>query len=196
MITRKLIFLLLLTSPNLVISQLTMDLELLGGMTFNGNKYDYSDDSYSFKLKNGPSFGLGMDIWTPKDYSFSFGYRLSQSNARSTIDYPDGFRLVKESMRSGVLKDYIFYLGVKKKFYLGESFSVIPFVGLYYNLFIFDSMDRKIDHTLEENGATYVEFRNFYTRFNNVGSKFLRSTGYKNWIWIGKRSSKHWQLLN
>lgn len=164
-----------------------MDLELLGGVTFNGNKYNYSDDSYSFQLKNGSSLGIGFDIWTRKEYSISFGYRFSKSSTRSTLVYPEGFRLGGESFPTGVLKDRVFYLGTKKRFYLGETVSIMPFVGLYYNLFFFDNEERNIDHTLEENGSTYVEYRNVYARFNNVGSKFYGALGTKFGIGIEKK---------
>lgn len=185
-IVKKLILLLLFIAPKLGMSQSTMDIELLGGITFNGNKYNYSNNSYDFKLKNGSSFGLELDIWTPKNYSVSFGYRLSQSSTRSTIVYPEGFRLSKESFSNGVLKDRVFYFGLKKKVSLGEAFSVLPFVGLYYNLFFFENEEKKAEHTIDSEGSTYVEYRNIYARFNNVGSKFYGAIGTRIGIGLEK----------
>lgn len=60
------IVILLLIISKIYFSQVTMNLDLLGVMTLNGNKYNYNDDTYNFKLQNGFSREIGFDIWFPK----------------------------------------------------------------------------------------------------------------------------------
>lgn len=190
MIAHKFLILLLIGLPMYGTSQITMDIELLGGITLNGNKYDYSDDTYNFQLKNGSSYGLGFDIWFPKEYALSFGYRLSQSVTRSTINYPEGFRTSQTSFPNGVLKDRIFYLGLKKKFHLGNTFSLTPFTGLYYNSFFFDNEDREGLVVVERENQVFFENKNFHARFNNRGSMFYGALGAQLGIGISKKIPK------
>lgn len=186
MIAIKLLILSFLILPKLGTSQVTMDIELLGGITLNGNKYDYSDDSYSFELKDGASYGIGFDIWFQKKYSLSFGYRQSQSGTRSTFIYPAGFPTGARSFSNGVLKDRIFYLGVKKKFDLGKAFSLIPLISLYYNPFFFDNEELKYSSTVQVGNTSFSETSNFYARFNGSGKKSYGALGARIGIGIEK----------
>jgi len=167
-----------LVVPSVVTSQVTMDMEVLGGVTLNGKNNNYSDETYSFELKNGFSYGLGFDIWLPKDYGISFGFRHSKSTARNTLNYPDGFMVSSHSFSSGKLEDRIFYFGMKKRFFIDahQSLCFTPHLGFSYNPFIFDNEDMSYIESFEFDNYTQVESRSTYSRFHssNVG----KSQGY------------------
>ncbi|MFK7786560.1 MAG: hypothetical protein AB8B56_15680 [Crocinitomicaceae bacterium] len=178
----------LLLLPTIASSQVSMDMEVLGGVTINGNNNNYSDGTYSFELKDGVSYGLGFDIWFPKDFGLSFGYRLSQSATRNSINYPQGFIIGSSGALGGVLKDRIFYIGAKKQFFLDtkRSWSVIPHLGFSYNPFFFDSEDREYNAVSEYNTTTVIDDHYVYNRFNKTSEKYLGSFGGRIGVGIEK----------
>jgi len=160
-------------------AQLKMDMELLGGAIINGSKYNYQDDTHGFELKDGFSYGLGFDLWFPCEYSISFGLIRSQSVARTTMNLPSFSTpglYTTTRLYIGSLIDRTFYLGTKKKFHIGNTTSLSPFLGIYYDFYSFDSNDREASVTLTQNNRLYHEAYYYYARFN-------RSSWGENKLW-------------
>ena len=161
-------------------AQLKMDIEILGGAIINGSKYNYQDDTHEFELKDGFSYGLGFDLWLPSEYSISFGFTRSQSVARTTMNHPSSSSIPGYySSRSylGSLNDRIFYLGTKKKFHIGNTTSLSPLLGFYYDFYSFDKEDREASGTVVQNNRLYHESYHYYARFNSSGNKFWGAFG-------------------
>jgi hypothetical protein len=151
-------------------AQLKMDMELLGGTIINGSKYNYQDDTHEFELKDGFSYGLGFDLWFPCEYSISFGLIHSLSVARTTMNYPDFSPSYKSIRRYiGTLEDRMFYLGTKKKFHIGPTTSLSPFLGFYYDFYSFDNEDMEKTEIIvqTQNSRLYYEAHHYYARFNS-----------------------------
>lgn len=164
---KRIILICSLIYMNTGLAQLTLDIELLGGALINSKKYNYSDENYAFNVKNGILRGIGFDLNISYQYALSLTYLKSSTVTRSKINFPEESRLSQSNSTAGILNDNIVQLGIKRKFQLENNFQFIPFVGLYYNNFLFDNEDRKYTSTLHESEMTYMEDRDIYARFNN-----------------------------
>ena len=158
-------------------SQAKLDIELLAGTTINGSKYDFSNDRYEFKLRDGFSRGIGFDIWFNNDYSISFGFNHSNSKTRSSFYYTNNSEM---STMSGNLIDRIIYLGTKKRLNIGKKTAIIPFLGIIANAYSYDSKDIERKTTVQNTNFEEEELETFsYVRFNNSNPLFYGSFGTK-----------------
>ncbi|MFT6245933.1 MAG: hypothetical protein ACJA0U_000617 [Salibacteraceae bacterium] len=159
-------------------SQIKLDIELVSGYIINGKTYDFSENATNFDLTNGFTYGLGFDLWLKEDWSLSFGFSLGQSRAQIKRTFSGEFKGITSSGGNvGTLKDRVFYLGVKKNILIGNSTSIQPFLGLYYNPFFFDSQDIKYSVYSNDADFDYFESEDLYARFNMGNSALQGSFG-------------------
>jgi hypothetical protein len=164
-----------------VFSQAELEIELKTGITVNNNKMNPSHDQFDLNLQNGHSYGLGFDIWLPKNFGLSFGYSLSNSNVSGKIYFPENYGIESSLKHLGRLSEKIFYLGVKKKLEFSDKTSVSPFIGLFYNAFFFLETGESIGGggVWYTNGDYHYHSTEMYGAFESLSNNFYGSIGTK-----------------
>jgi hypothetical protein len=145
-------------------AQVTMDLELKAAYTINGPKYLFSDNVVFFDLNDGFAYGVNFDLRFKPTVALSFGHIYSQSSStlRHTFSQ-SGF-----DHNSGVLKDRIFDLGIKKYFPLKRGISLAAFVGIFTNFYKFEHQDISVNSSITTTTTFNSIESDSYVRFNKL----------------------------